>query len=153
MTAPYNPYQPPQADVNATVGEPSERLTDASVGIRFANLCIDVVGRLLFATVLGGLLVLVSGVRFAAGFSGIVFGLGSMFLYYVLFEGLFGRTLGKLVTGTRVVTSDGGKPRFLQICGRTLARFVPFEPFSFFGSGPSGWHDRWSETRVVRVRR
>jgi hypothetical protein len=41
--------------------------------------------------------------------------------------------------------------RFSQILGRTFSRFVPFEPFSFLGSG-HGWHDRWSDTRVVRTR-
>lgn len=71
--------------------------------------------------------------------------------HYVLFEAIFGRTPGKLITGTRtrVVTA---KPGFGQIIGRRFARLVPFEPFSFLVSS-GGWHDRWSGTRVVRVRR
>jgi hypothetical protein len=32
-----------------------------------------------------------------------------------------------------------------------FSRFVPFKHFSFLGSG-HGWHDRWSDTRVVRTR-
>lgn len=72
--------------------------------------------------------------------------------YYIIFEGAVGRTPGKLITGTKVVTEDGGTPTFGQVVGRTLSRFVPFEPFSFFGSEPRGWHDRWSGTRVVLTR-
>jgi uncharacterized RDD family membrane protein YckC len=72
--------------------------------------------------------------------------------YYVVFEALLGRTPGKLITGTRVVNLAGGRPRFTQILGRSFARAVPFEAFSFFGSR-AGWHDRWSRTRVVLVRR
>jgi uncharacterized RDD family membrane protein YckC len=71
--------------------------------------------------------------------------------YYFLCEATTGRTVGKLVSGTRVVTESGGKPTTLQILQRTLSRMVPFEPFSFFGPS-TGWHDRWSKTRVVMAR-
>lgn len=81
-----------------------------------------------------------------------LFGFGVMLLYYIGFEAVTGRTVGKLVTGTKVVTLQGHAPSALQVLGRTLIRFVPFEPFSFFGSEPRGWHDRWSNTRVVRLR-
>jgi hypothetical protein len=37
--------------------------------------------------------------------------------------------------------------------GRSAARSIPFEPFSFLGGQPTGWHDRLSETRVVRKAR
>ncbi|HEX2675275.1 MAG TPA: RDD family protein, partial [Polyangiales bacterium] len=76
----------------------------------------------------------------------------SMLAYYIFFEAVFGRTPGKMLTGTRVVTVDGGTPSFTQILGRNLARYVPFEPFSFFGDDAVGWHDSWSGTRVVKVR-
>ncbi|CAN0592803.1 unnamed protein product, partial [Laminaria digitata] len=39
-----------------------------------------------------------------------------------------------------------------RLLGRTAARFVPFEAFSFLGGDATGWHDRWSNTRVVRLR-
>lgn len=82
----------------------------------------------------------------------LVMGLSAFWLvgYYVVFEGLFQVTPGKLITGTRVVDSNGHKPTFFQIFVRSLTRFVPFEPLSFFGSSKSGWHDRWSDTRVVQ---
>jgi uncharacterized RDD family membrane protein YckC len=50
--------------------------------------------------------------------------------YYLGFEFLISATPGKLVTRTRVVGEDGSKPSLLRIFGRTLMRFVPFEPFS-----------------------
>ena len=72
--------------------------------------------------------------------------------YYIVCESFFGVTIGKLITGTRVVDNEGGRPRFKQIVGRSLARFVPFEQFSFFSTPAIGWHDTWSGTRVVKTR-
>jgi len=76
-----------------------------------------------------------------------------LFCYYMAFEGLFSRTIGKLVTGTIVVDESGFPPSFGQLLGRTLARFIPFEPFSFLGSKTRGWHDSLSGTYVVRCRK
>ena len=81
-----------------------------------------------------------------------MFGTGLMLVYYLPSEALFGRTVGKLVTRTRVVSQSGGPPDFLQVLRRTLIRFVPFEPFSFLSKRSVGLHDRWSETRVVLTR-
>ena len=76
------------------------------------------------------------------------------FFYFVGCERSTGKTIGKYVTGTKVVTVDAGQPSIRQLIGRTAARFVPFEPFSFFGDKqPVGWHDDWSGTRVVKDRR
>jgi uncharacterized RDD family membrane protein YckC len=69
--------------------------------------------------------------------------------YFVICEGLFSRTLGKFITGTKVVTADGGPPSLGQVLGRTFARFIPFEHFSFLGTPAVGWHDSLSGTRVV----
>ncbi len=77
-----------------------------------------------------------------------------MWVYYSVFEAATGVTLGKLVTGTRVVAVDGSKPTVGQILGRSLCRFIPFEAFSFFGGQgrPVGWHDSISGTRVIETR-
>jgi uncharacterized RDD family membrane protein YckC len=73
---------------------------------------------------------------------------------YAFFEGLFGWTIGKLITGTRVVRLDADvKPPFLNILGRSFARLIPFEPLSFFGTKPGGWHDHLSKTRTVHIRK
>ena len=153
--APFeNPYAPPQSDTSAPTAMEGEdyAFLDAPVGTRFANLLIDTVCRLGFAFVVGvvcGML----GISLQGQGTGILFGLTTMFAYYIVLEGYFGVTIGKLVTGTRVVSKDGGQPSFGAIVGRTFARFVPFEPFSFLGGSSSGWHDTWSGTRVIRTRR
>lgn len=78
------------------------------------------------------------------------FGFAAIFLYYVPCESLMGRTLGKLLTGTRTVTVSGGRPSFEQILLRSLVRIVPLEALSFLRPDATGFHDRWSGTRVVR---
>lgn len=72
--------------------------------------------------------------------------------YYFIFELAFGQTVGKMLTGTKVVGVDGEKPTVPALIGRSLARYIPFEPLSFlfYGSYPTkGWHDRVSGTLVV----
>lgn len=71
-------------------------------------------------------------------------------LYYALFEFLAnGKTIGKFITRTRVINEYGETPDFGTILGRSLSRFVPFEPFSFLGNQATGWHDKWSNTMVI----
>ena len=71
-------------------------------------------------------------------------------LYFGLQEYLFkGRTIGKFITGTTVVTLSGENPTFKVYLIRALCRCIPFEPFSFFGD--TGWHDSISKTRVVNT--
>lgn len=70
-------------------------------------------------------------------------------LYYTTLEAAFGRTVGKLITGTKVVDKDGKLPRTGVIFRRSLSRLVPFEAFSFLGGDSRGWHDSWTDTWVV----
>lgn len=72
-----------------------------------------------------------------------------MFLYYFLLEAAKGKTLGKLITKTKVVTDDGGAITYKQAFVRTISRFVPFEFLSGF-SGLRMWHDQWSKTMVIK---
>jgi len=69
--------------------------------------------------------------------------------YYVSFEVIWGKSLGKMVTKTRVLMQDGSKPTLKAIIIRSLSRFIPFDAFSFFGNKPVGWHDSISKTVVV----
>lgn len=65
-----------------------------------------------------------------------------------LFESMFGRTPGKLISRTRVIHADGPwKASWWRVLRRTLIRLLPFEVLSL-KSGMM-WHDRWSGTRVV----
>jgi uncharacterized RDD family membrane protein YckC len=147
-----NPYAPPKAEV-VDVGP--EEVELASRGRRFANMVIDTIAIYILAFVVGIFLVV-----FEAPFlddpsplNDYAFGILLWIAYYVPLEVLFGRTVGKLITGTRVIMTDGAPPNVLNVVGRTFARLVPFEAFSFFGADVIGWHDRWSRTRVVRIQR
>lgn len=69
-------------------------------------------------------------------------------VYYTLFEKLFrGQTIGKFVTGTRAIRTDGEELTFKDALLRSLSRLVPFEVFSGFGVP---WHDSWTGTMVVK---
>lgn len=71
-------------------------------------------------------------------------------LYCLFFEYLAnGKSIGKMLTKTRVVSADGTKPTLNQLVKRNFTRIVPFDGFSFLTETPQGWHDRWSDTYVV----
>ena len=78
-----------------------------------------------------------------------------LLLYYFIFEGITGRTVGKYVAGTKVVQEDGSKVSFVQVIGRTFCRLIPLEIFSFLlyddKSRPVFWHDSIPKTRVVQA--
>lgn len=139
-----NPYAAPRSfDEQPEAVGFAGNFQDATNGTRFLNLFIDGIaaGVVAFMVVLMLKDVLGAGAAFAS--------LLFRPCYYVFFESVFQQTPGKMITGTRVITEWGGKPSVGQVIKRTLIRFVPFEPFSFLGS-TTGWHDRWSKTRVVR---
>ena len=69
--------------------------------------------------------------------------------YYLLAEYKFQRTLGKVLTKTKVVSLTGDKPTLKQIIFRTLSRSIPFEYFSYLAT-VEGIHDKLSKTRVVK---
>jgi uncharacterized RDD family membrane protein YckC len=73
------------------------------------------------------------------------------FLYLLLMEYFTkGRTVGKYITGTKVISTDGLEPTFQDYFIRNISRFVPFDALSFFGE--NGWHDNWSDTRVINIK-
>jgi uncharacterized RDD family membrane protein YckC len=149
-----NPYAPPKADVSVDPRLDMQDLPTAGMGARFLNFIIDnIIARVVFAQITLALAAAV-GVGDGNAIIIVIISLGGFVAYYVIQEAAFGWTIGKLITGTRVVRFDGTPARVPQIIGRTLARFIPFEPFSLlFGSSNQGWHDSLSGTRVVRVRR
>jgi uncharacterized RDD family membrane protein YckC len=72
-------------------------------------------------------------------------------IYYTICEKLFkGYTLGKLITGTRALRTDGGELSFKDAFMRSLWRCVPFEALSGFGGGI--WHDYKTNTMVIKSR-
>jgi uncharacterized RDD family membrane protein YckC len=67
-----------------------------------------------------------------------------------LVEGLFrGKSLGKVITGTRAVNEDGSRINFKTGFLRGLSRAVPFDAFSALGQPPYPWHDKWVNTYVI----
>ena len=151
-----NPYAPPEAAVSdAPIGGMGIEEEPASRGRRFGNFLIDMVCYYLLAMLVGivlGLMHMAYLLRMSVA-GNYLFGGVVIVLYYLPMEVLFGRTVGKLVTGTRVVAESGEPADFLKVLGRTLTRLVPFEAFTFLNSKGIGLHDRWSGTRVVRTRR
>jgi len=154
-----NPYAAPKAKLGeATPGGLPLSTPLAGQWTRFANLMLDWFFAWLFAMpcafALGAALGAFGNTTWLR--NPVTVQLTAMALYtayYVVFEATFGWTVAKLITGTRVVDEDGRKPAFMNVLGRSLARNLPFEQFSFLGKTGVGWHDRWSGTRVVSLRR
>ena len=125
---------------------PEQHFGDASRGQRFANLVLDSVAG---AALLFPVAVVDAGLNTQV-LDWVPDVLVSL-VYYFVMEAAFGVTLGKLVTRTRVIAQDGGRPGLMRVLGRTLIRFIPFEAFTFVLLD-RGWHDAWADTRVVRTR-
>ena len=71
-------------------------------------------------------------------------------LFYVAFEAFTGgKSLGKYITGTRAVNTDGTRVSPKTALLRGLSRIVPFEVFSALGNPCYPWHDRWTNTYVI----
>ena len=155
----YNPYAPTKGSLSGSPASAAESghgvdAQPASRWRRLTNLLIDTLGFLLLSGVCGIVLEiakLLFHVDMLASMGG-AYGIFVLVLYYLGSEALFGRTLGKLVTHTRVVSESGGPATFWQLLMRTLYRLIPFEGFSFLATRRPGWHDRWSKTRVVLTR-
>lgn len=135
-------------------------LERASSGARFLNYIIDLICFyvLIFATSF-----VITAITYTGEETNVFNSESGDLLLYVIFFGIFlgyytilesfakGRTIGKLVTGTRVVKNDGAPITFKDAFLRSLSRLVPFEPFSALGGYP--WHDSWTNTQVVKMRR
>ena len=124
---------------------PTKKILPASILRRFSNYVVD---RIVISII--SVIILSIGAAIDSSFVTFV---GFVVLfggYYVFCEALFQRTVGKCITKTKVVTMSGAKPKFWTIVGRTLCRFIPFEPLSYlFGGFPVGWHDSITKTLVV----
>lgn len=68
--------------------------------------------------------------------------------YYILFESSMQTSPGKLIMKRVVVNEYGEKPSLSTIIKRSYSRSVPFEGLSCLST--LGWHDKWSDTFVIR---
>lgn len=132
----------------------------ATQGQRFANYIIDYIFLIGFGALIGAALGLILG-HFAPEHLDFldqenrlldyVYGFIIGTIYYSFFEGFTGRSIGKFFTKTKVVTEAGDSPDFNTIFVRSMCRYIPFDALSFLGSEASGWHDKFSKTRVVTI--
>ncbi len=126
----------------------------ADKSLRFANYLIDFSCVIIISLIVGALIGLLSVIfNFDIYFldneliSRLV-GLFILLFYYTSIETLTkGRSVGKLITGTKVVTLEGQQPANSVFLKRSLCRIIPFEAFSFLGK--NGWHDSIPKTAVV----
>ncbi|MCG9899839.1 MAG: RDD family protein [Hydrotalea sp.] len=75
---------------------------------------------------------------------------GSMVVYYFVLESIWGRTLGKWFSYSKVVNSKGEKPGVLRILLRSISRVILIDMFFIPFLGKT-LHDYISGTDVVEV--
>ena len=160
-----NPFSSPTADAPTMPPRPQGTPVPARKGLRFANFFID---NIVLNVISFGIGVVIAVMLIAAGYEpdaqgnfvdaplwvNIVINLVHIpvaLAYYIFFELTLGRTLGKLITGTKVVNAEGGNATVGQVIGRSFARFIPFDAFSYLGETGRGWHDSLSKTYVVKT--
>lgn len=145
----------PTADESQDLLSGTLSLVQASKGKRFANYLIDTVVFIIVAVVFFAVLAAagVFGELFYDEGAGLLDRLVTMVLFGLLWgatEALFkGKTLGKLITGTRAVNEDGSQISTKTAFLRGFSRIVPFEAFSALGDPSYPWHDKWTHTYVI----
>jgi uncharacterized RDD family membrane protein YckC len=122
-----------------------------SSSIRFVNFLIDFVVIFIFY----GLIVpnFEQFLTLTSKAELIIYRIGTLILffaiYYIPFEYKYQKTLGKIITKTKVINFDGEKPELGDIVSRTFCRLIPFDRFSFFFTR-NGFHDAISKTKVIK---
>lgn len=136
----------------------------ADTGKRFLNYIIDVIVFYLLFLGAGVLIAIISpesvdsllAEEETASFA-LADRLISLVLYAVymsLVEAIFkGKSLGKLITGTRAVNLDGSRISVGTAFARGFSRAVPFCAFSALGTPCNPWQDKWTNTIVVEEKR
>jgi uncharacterized RDD family membrane protein YckC len=135
--------------------ESSSPVKLASTGQRLGNMFLDLIFYFVFALVFDLISGFIGLANFIQEINDSLLGIFIFLLYYTPQEAFSGRTLGKLITGTKAIGEDGTKLTFGQALGITLCRFIPFEVFSFLGGNgqPRGWHDRIPKTKVISLKK
>ena len=131
----------------------------ANKGLRFLNFIIDYVSIILLTMLFFGFIAIV--IVIINPESDIIYQLENInplidrvitvFFYALLiFLSEFltkGRSLGKFITGTKVVMIDGSTPTTKDYFMRSICRIIPFDVLTFLGE--NGWHDKISNTTIV----
>ncbi len=131
-------------DEKGTLAEP---LVDADSGKRFLNLIIDIGVIIVLIAVFNKIIYHHSIFSYLGMFK--ILDIAVVFAYFYGLENSLGQTVGKMITKTKVVNLDGGKPTTQQMLVRTFSRAIPLEPVLIIGGK---WlHDSLSQTRVVKI--
>ena len=70
--------------------------------------------------------------------------------YYIFMEYLFGKTIGKFITKSKIVNLDGTRISFKTAIIRYICRWIPLEFASLaLGHDAKAWHDVLSKTLVI----
>ena len=126
---------------------------------RLAGLLIDmaIIIGLLFLVVflyetfnnVGGIKGFLRFMNFTNWIALILFGI--YLVYYVFMEAVFGKTIGKLILGIKVIDNEGAKPSIGKVLLRSFIRLIPVDWFTYLKKNPLGWHDLFSKTRVISI--
>ncbi|ALR31243.1 MULTISPECIES: RDD family protein [Chryseobacterium] len=129
----------------------------ATKGQRFGNYIIDLISFYIVYFMFGGILLIISPafnhwISNSSELSQRLMGILSYISYCFLMESITGgRSIGKLITGTKVIMIDGSKPKIGNFFVRNIIRgIILVDQLSFFGE--NGLHDSWSETRVINIK-
>jgi uncharacterized RDD family membrane protein YckC len=128
----------------------------ATSGLRLANYIIDMI---VFYMIMFGLGIALGilAPSLLDIFDGLTGRLTSLLLYGIVMafiEGIsHGKSIGKLITGTKAINLDGTEMNFGQAFTRNIIRAIPFNAFSAFGTPCNPWHDRLSNTMVVEEKK
>ncbi|MGI9651406.1 RDD family protein [Chryseobacterium sp. RLHN22] len=132
----------------------------ASLALRFVNNLIDMIILAIIHIILAIISTIIYNLTYNnfffffnnGGFLWDIFvGAIIAFIYFYLWEYYSdGKTPGKYITGTKVISIDGTRPTRKQYLSRSLYRIIPFESFTFFGT--DGWHDSMTDTRVINYK-
>ncbi|WP_228526543.1 MULTISPECIES: RDD family protein [unclassified Flavobacterium] len=131
----------------------TQKIENNSVGsrIRFLNFVIDFI--IVFILFLFIVPVIETFLPLISRLERSIYRIGSliifMSLYYIPFEYKYQKTVGKIVTRTKVVTLENNKPELIDVISRTFCRLIPFDRFSFLYSR-NGFHDVISRTKVIK---
>ncbi len=126
----------------------------ASKWTRFANYILDLIVIQIIIICFGWLLVaLNTGELFFTDNRLMDYIITAFFgtIYYSIIETYTnGKSIGKFITNTRVLTLEDETPDFNMILKRSLCRYIPFDALSFIGADSNGWHDSISKTKVIK---
>ncbi|WP_447640966.1 MULTISPECIES: RDD family protein [Chitinophagaceae] len=83
-----------------------------------------------------------------SGFSALTIFSVVLVIYYIISEGIWGTTLGKKASISKVVNKSGQRPHFLQVIVRSIVRLFPLD-FILIPFTERTLHDIASGTYVV----